>query len=395
MGGNMPPFLPLFFLKEINMLEIQKFLHNGGNPDRLRTTYGITHKRHGEHPNLVLFKYDQRHSPMGERIVQEARGIILDEDNNWEIVSRAFDKFFNYGEGHAAKIDWNSAVVQEKLDGSLITMYWYKNKWHVATTGMPDASGPVVNLTGTWSPRSGIELPTPRSFAEYFWQTFELDYGRLEKEDPQGISDLCFFFELTGPLNQIVIRHEEAQVTLLGARSTLTDAEFCPGHVWTLFDTAIPCVRSFSLRSLKDTLETIKTMNPFEQEGYVVVDANFNRIKIKHPGYVAAHHAKDGLSTRAIVEIVRSGEIPEFVSVYPAVAVMMNSVKANFEQLVKEIEDDYARVKGIQEQKAFALEAIKTKCSGALFALRARKVDSVRDFLANMQIDSVVSLLGL
>jgi tRNA splicing ligase len=53
-------------------------------------------------------------------VVQECRGLILDESANWRIVAFPYTKFFNYGEEHAASIDWSTACVQEKLDGSLM-----------------------------------------------------------------------------------------------------------------------------------------------------------------------------------------------------------------------------------------------------------------------------------
>jgi hypothetical protein len=54
---------------------------------------------------------------MHEPIVRESRGVILDEADDWRVVARAFDKFFNYGESGADEIDWGTARVQEKVDG--------------------------------------------------------------------------------------------------------------------------------------------------------------------------------------------------------------------------------------------------------------------------------------
>lgn len=55
---------------------------------------------------------------MGSPIVQECRGLILDEDDNWAVVSYPFDKFFNFNESKAAHLDWASGVdVFEKVDG--------------------------------------------------------------------------------------------------------------------------------------------------------------------------------------------------------------------------------------------------------------------------------------
>ncbi len=59
---------------------------------------------------------------MGEKIVQQCRGIILDEANNWQIVSYPYDKFFNYEESYAPQLDWSTAKIFEKLDGSLMTL---------------------------------------------------------------------------------------------------------------------------------------------------------------------------------------------------------------------------------------------------------------------------------
>ena len=139
------------------MLHVQSYLRNGGTLDGLATELGIKAKRHQTHSNLVLLKYNQIESPMSSPIVQECRGIILDEADDWNVVARAFDKFFNYGEGHAAEINWQTARVQEKVDGSLCLVFFYKREWHVATTGTPDASGDV-NASG-------------KSFADYFWDT--------------------------------------------------------------------------------------------------------------------------------------------------------------------------------------------------------------------------------
>lgn len=61
---------------------------------------------------------------MKEPIVQECRGLILDEAEGWRVVCMPYKKFFNFGEDCCADIDWSTAKVQEKLDGSLISLYW-------------------------------------------------------------------------------------------------------------------------------------------------------------------------------------------------------------------------------------------------------------------------------
>ena len=39
------------------------------------------------------------------------------------------------------KINWKTARVYEKIDGSLMTLYFYDNKWIISSSGKPDADG--------------------------------------------------------------------------------------------------------------------------------------------------------------------------------------------------------------------------------------------------------------
>src|SRR5579885_729603 len=141
------------------MLLVQDFLrtHSNGLAE-LQQKYAILVKQHGTYPNLTLLKYNQLESPLTEPLVQECRWLILDSDDNWRVISRSFNKFFNSAEGHAAVIDWKTAKVQEKQDGSLCVIYHYDNRWHVQTSGTPDATGDV----------NGLNL----SFADLFWRVF-------------------------------------------------------------------------------------------------------------------------------------------------------------------------------------------------------------------------------
>ncbi len=55
--------------------------------------------------------------------------------------------------------------------------------------------------------------------------------------------------------------------------------------------------------------------------GYVVVDAKFNRVKVKSPQYVClslmSWKDKDGLNIRRMLEVVRVNEGEEFISYFP------------------------------------------------------------------------------
>ena len=351
---------------------LQRYLRGGGTPDTLEAAIRIKAKRHGRYRNLVLFKYNQIDSPFAERIVQESRGIILDEAGDWRVVCRAFDKFFNVGEVHAATSNWATAEAQEKLDGSLCTLYWYDGDWHVATTGSPDAAGDV----------NGMSL----TFAELFWRTWK-DCGFAL---PYDNTRLCYAFELTSPYNRIVVKHAKPGLTLLGVRNRETGEELRPTEGFPY-----PVAPRYSLRSVDEALATFEHLEPLEHEGYVICDAAFNRVKVKHPGYVAIHHLKDGMCPRRILEIIRAGETTELLAHFPEWTAEFAEVETRYLRFVAEIEVDYESLKAIPVQKDFALKAVKTRCSAALFMLRAGKVTSVREHLAKVHIKHVMDFLGL
>jgi hypothetical protein len=243
-----------------------EFLRSGGTTDDLLKRYGVVSKRHRAHPNLVLLKYNQIASPMHESIVQECRGIVLDEADDWTVVSRAFNKFFNHGEGHAAEIDWATARVQEKLDGSLCVLYPYAGAWYVATTGTPDGSGDV----------NGHGL----RFSDYFHRTLASHVG--DRSVPIEAGDYCFFFELTGPINRVVVVHSQPGLTLLGARRRDTWAEVHPSAVAHLFP-GVPVVREYGLQSVDEIAASFAEMSPHSQ---------IWRLSLRRPGLGSARSSR-------------------------------------------------------------------------------------------------------
>lgn len=100
------------------------------------------------------------------------------------------------------------------------------------------------------------------------------------------------------------------------------------------------------------------------------------------------------MTTKAFVEIARAGETSEVLVAFPEFRPLMEDAKARLEPLIAEVEGDFDRLRDIADQKAFAMQAVKTRCSAALFTLRAGKTSSIRRFFAEMRIDALMKLLG-
>lgn len=366
----------------MNELHVQRYLRAGNTPESLSERY-VKSRRHRQHGELVLLKYDI-FADFGDPIVRECRGIILDESNNWNVVSRAFDKFFNHGEGHAADIDWKTARVQEKLDGSLCVMYHHAGAWHVATSGTPDASGEVRG-SGV---QESLQKDSGVTFADYFWNTLRLEGGRTP---PRGYENFCFAFELMGPANRVVVVHDREWMRLLAVRDRVTGLELNVEEFWGLVNVAP--VRSFPLSSVDEIMRSFEHISPVSQEGYIVVDGHRNRVKIKHPGYVALHHAKDGMSPKTFAEIARTGEVSEVIAAFPEFGPLLDDARAKYTAFVERCQAEYDRIKHIPVQKDFAMEALKTPYSAALFHMRKGK--DLRELAKSVTIDTFMQWVGM
>jgi hypothetical protein len=359
----------------------QEFLQTAGSLSQLESAFKV-HARRGTFPldHLVSLKYDMIESDFSLPLVRECRGLVLDESDNWAVVARPFDKFFNLGESKAATIDWTTAKVQEKLDGSLILLYYYApwEAWLVGTSGTPDASGTV----------SGADF----TFEQLFWRVF-MDLG-YQLPDPERAKEWCFMFELCTAYNRVVVRHERQRLVLLGARrkdGLEVDAPFANHFLDLMYEE----VRQFRLHREHEVISTLATMNPVKQEGYVVCDAQFNRVKVKCPAYLALHRIKgNGYPSKGrLLELIQMGEMSEVLAVYPEWIDDMVSLRDLLDEAVLDIESDYAVLKDIEDQKAFAAEALQTRCPHLLFQLRKGYIPSVRRGLLAMRTEHLLEAL--
>jgi ATP-dependent Clp protease adapter protein ClpS len=366
------------------MLEIQKHLrdHKDNGIELLETTYGIRHKRHSKYPNLISFKYSQIHSPFNLKIVQESRGIILDENNNWKVVAKGFDKFFNYSESNAVNVDWLSARVQEKLDGSLILLYYYNNEWHVATSGTPDGSGEV----------QGVGL----TFAQLFWKVVQTQNIQIKWLS----TDYTWVLELCTPFNKIVVQHNVSKLWLLSSfcikDDEIKEVGVCnySSNVLGLF---VP--KQYDLYRLDECLTVANKLNPLQNEGFVVVDKFYNRVKIKSPAYVMLHHAKNSLTTKRMCEIMRKGEQEEFrqaLESIPELKQKFLTVVTAHNNTITNAEYVYSTIKNIVDQKEFALQANQTDIASLLFLMRKSKQPAVQCLTSSkMTLEHYMKLIGI
>ena len=99
----------------------------------LTAELGIKVAQNEKYPDLYCLNYCQIKSPKTNPIVKECRSLVLEikyidsvRKTECRIISRSFDRFFNYGEaGTGDDMKPNEMIAYEKVDGSLVGLFYY------------------------------------------------------------------------------------------------------------------------------------------------------------------------------------------------------------------------------------------------------------------------------
>jgi hypothetical protein len=359
-------------------LEIVTFIQDNENWQEVLKAepYCLDIKHDGD---FVLLSYNQISSNFNYKMVQEARGIIFHLPSK-NPVCIPFTKFFNVQEGLASPIDWSTAKVQEKVDGSIIKVWNFDDEWHISTNGTIDAD----NAT----------LQTPSGDVKTYLDLFLSAENLPEDFFSQLDSRYTYMFELVSPWNRVVVPYKKTEVYFIGARSNVTFNEVKPEDC----DLEIQTPNVYPLSSLEDCLESA-TYLPFTEEGYVVVDENFNRVKVKGVQYIVAHHLKNnGIVTKSrILDMIRVNGQDDFLSIYEEYTEMFMTVLNGVQEFETKLRLDWHDVSGktFETRKDLALYVRQTNCPACMFSLTDKKFKTVNEWLWSQQNDKILEYIGL
>lgn len=379
-------------------------------------TFGDLIKEHGVYASFsksghkFSLNYDQIEAKEADPLAQECRGLVLsaedghpfqsleiDGKRNFEhispgktkILAYPMKRFFNYGQGSAANIDWSAPdlAILEKLDGTLCIVYHdpFTNQWCVATRSVPEAD--LLMDNGIFTFRTLFE----KALVETTGYEFEIFTRFLE-------TSYTYCFELTTPYNRIVVDYKNNGVTLLAVRGLVTLKEVSLKHpVVDQLPTCLPIVQEHVRMSMDELVNWVSSLNPMEHEG-VVVRRGEDRIKVKNAAYVAYNKVRDALATspRNIVELILSEKDDDVISFLPEEIVKnLQKIKAGVVAAIKQHDEAYQLAKAEADKilpgdkKTFAILVTKNKelWSAPFFQMFDGKAANMRDFIVKNRKD--------
>ena len=295
---------------------------------------------------FAIFSYDvfaDFHDP----IVQEARGIIIDIFK-LNVLCWPFRKFGNYNESYADEIDWSTARVQEKVDGSIIKL-WNNSRLRDRCWTFSTNNNIYANDSLYCQETGGSFLDLIKSAENYS----KIDFNSLD-------TDYTYIFELVGPHNRVVVNYEKPYLYHIGTRNNKTGVE-------VNIDIGIEKPKEYPLTTFDQCIAASFELNKdkyfVEHEGFVVVDNNWHRIKIKSPDYLAVHRMIDNNSDtkKHFIDLIitdNDGEIEKTLEDFPKYKTYYLFYKYKLAELVYEVGEFMEYTKHLYEEYSFERKAV-------------------------------------
>jgi len=339
-----------------------------------------------------LLKYDMLNSDMSNPLVQEARGCIFrfdENDNHYICVCHPFDKFFNYGQPEAAEIDWDSAIIYEKIDGSLIKFWYDLDEWHISTNSTIDARKAEVEA-----------YDGHITFYDLVLSAFGSKWA-LNRFMQIANPTCVYMFELVSPHNRLVVPYKHTELYYIGCRNRISDKENSIYHSFlTVLFPQIRNPKTYEFKSIDDVLDAAASLSKLN-EGFVVCDRYFNRIKIKGAEYLKAFHIRgEGkITQKKVVKAILDGYIDDMIGFFgdmPEIQKTINDfkfVEQAFE-VARAAMENYIRAYQLEDRKAIA-EYVKQlgDAQGYCFAALKNPEITAFEYLKKISVDKVIRLL--
>lgn len=346
--------------------------------------------------NLMLLCYTIE-SDMSLPLVQECRGVIIDVDS-LEVISYPFNKFFNLHEEHHAPIEWSSAYTTRKIDGSICKIVRLGQRLLISTNKTIDAFNAEIQN----------QLGCPyKTFGDVILQG-------LQKASYEGgyseVNEMCmdifeegytYIFELVSPYTKIVISYNEIRLYLIGVRNNHTFQEtFFNDSCLSKIQRCFQRPQCYLISSEKEVVKAAESL-PETEEGFVVVDKYFNRIKVKSLTYVRLHHMRgEGVLTpSAALEVYLQGkaEVEELLSYFPEYTQPYREFETKIQEIEESAEVQWQELssKGFQTRKEYA-DYIIRHChpTDYFFQRISGKFDSFQEWFRSLNCRQALRLLG-
>lgn len=203
--------------------------------------------------NLYLLHYTKK-SNKKDPFIQRCYGLILEKNTN-QVVCYGL----NYIKEYPDTYEYKDFKVEELVDGTVVKLYYYDEKWVTATNKCIDAN------ESRWI--------STYSFHQLFEEASEgvLDYKLLDQKK-------CYTFVLVHPNNRNIVPYEKKEIYHISTRNLETLEELND-------DIKVQKPKIVEFKDMKEINKDLDKSS-YKTGGYIILDNQMRRTKILNPEYL-------------------------------------------------------------------------------------------------------------
>lgn len=328
-----------------------------------------------KHPmyDLWIYNYTQKtqYGRYWNDTTLKCRGLVLDIDGN--VIAKSFDKFFNLEELNLSEIPKEPIEVFEKMDGSLILIFYYNSEWIFASKG---------SFTSEQAAKAK--------------ELFEKEKDHLEFKITSDFANKnhIYICEVIYPSNRIVCDYgDDEKLVLLAVldKSKQFQERFHIENIASANVCGFELVKKYDYNQFN----SIKYLIEDNREGFVIRFKNGFRMKVKGDEYVRLHRIVTHVSSKVVWEYLKDNlpfdelldRVPD--EFYNWVKDTLDDLKLRYVNIYFDSNKIYGEIiktipirDTINHRKAFSDQAMGYKnMFGLLFAIYDGKEDIIRKII--------------
>ena len=235
-------------------------------------------------------------------------GIILEKNTN-RIICNIYPVVKEYPDTYEYS-DFNSVVIEEAIDGTLIKLFFYDNKWHVSTNRCIDAS------TAFWI--------CNKSFYDLFMEAAtNINFDNLNKT-------YSYAFILQHPRSRNVTKYSVPNLIYVYSFDHVNNNNVVDNNL-----SFLSTPKRYAFSSWDEMMASVPTLN-YDIEGYIIYNNKKEITKIVNPTFKLVKEMKGNtpdMIYRCLV-LYKLGKMETFLQYYPEYTQNFNYIKSFIFNLV-------------------------------------------------------------
>ena len=304
------------FLTFSSLEDIQKFCkENSLKLNYNNDLYLIRYNRYNEKCNL------------DNSLNKLLRGTVFDRKTN-KCVCYTFNMGVDY-ELFKKNNNIKDIRVEESIDGTMINVYFYKDKWYFSTKGMLDSNRCY------WNSRKS------------FYQLFDDCTGNKTDKLLESLNKkYCYSFIITHPENRIVTRYETCGLYLCRVRDMSSETYKIVNEEINCKDVEILYPKTIEFKSYEELEKTVETLY-YEKEGFMLYNKEMTeRVKVKGLEYCNAQESKGNNKNPIynLLERILTNTHTRYLKYYPDETWIVNDIIKKLNILTNDLFNLYMTV---------------------------------------------------